>query len=1450
MSAIRVCPHGHQWEPATGPETTAYDGDPGCPVCGAAGADPDTATVSPTAVLDSPPAALGTDVQQVTLAVEASAPAPADRAPDATLDLETGQPAVPAGGSDPTIAVPSSVAFNEATVPDAGRAGPTPAGDAADRTLGQTVRSGPPAEDGEGEPTVAERDVTLDLADATAHLAGVPEPAADGPDVTQVTASPARPATASPGRAGAARTIKEGSAPRRSAPPGGAAKTRLDPDSLSQPGGPRPEVAGYEILGELGRGGMGVVYKARQPGLNRDVALKMVLRAGHVGAAELARFRMEAEAVAQLQHPNIVQVYEVGEQDGCPFFSLEFVEGETLADRIQSTPQPPRFAAAMTLDLARAMEQAHRRGIIHRDLKPANVLLTADGTPKITDFGLAKRYAEDDAGQTRTGAIMGTPSYMAPEQAKGQTKDTGPAADIYSLGAILYDLLAGRPPFRGVTILDTLQQVRTLEPVPPRRLDATVPRDLETICLKCLEKEPAKRYATAGELAEDLRRFLADEPIHARPTPWWERCLKWARRRPATAALIAVSTLAAVSLLTVGGLWLNAAREAAEERERQQARVAKLERQRARDAEKQQRIEKEARAKAEREYRRAETNFRYARAAVDQMLTGVGQLRLAHEPRMERLRRDLLADALAFYQRFLRARGTDASVRAETARAQERVAAIQQMLGQPDQAEKAYRASLDLFRELPAPYAARPECRQDLATCYNNLGTLLVDAGRYAAARTAYRQARDLRQKLADERPGNPEYLQDLSDSYDNLGAVEQKAKHLKQARRDYSRALELQQRLADQFPGRPAYRHRLARRHNNLGQVLGAIGQRSAAAGHFTKARQILTGLLARSHAPEYRHELAATHHHVGFLERDVNPKDAEAAYRACLALRDALAAEFPTVPGYREELAAAYNDLAVLLQATGRGQEADEAFGKALAVQEKIAADFPRVPDFRRQLGSAYHNRANLLAANRPREAERLYGRALDLFTRLAKEYPDVPAYRREQASTHANLGALWFAGGALDKAEQAFHKALAIEERLTERHGDIAGHWEDLAGTQLNLGVVLQVKGKLPEAARWYRAAAKTYGQLAKDAPGEPGYRHQWAVCCNNLGNLLRTLNRPKEAEEAWRRALDLLARLAEQLPGVPSYRQELARTYNELGIFLAGARRGEEAEKAWGKAIALQQELVHQFPQQSAYRRELARSYGNLGILLVRVNRLREAEQQFRRSNRLFEDLTAQGPVVAADYRELIAGYTNLANLLDALGRSDGADTSRRRVLELQEKLVAAFPREAPFRAELGQTLTARAGRLLEEEEPAKARPLLEAAAVQLRAAVELRPAEAGYRRALDGALGSLAGALLALQDHAAAAKAAEELAATVAGKPREGPRVARVLARCAGLASGDRALAKPKRQELAGAYGSRAVELLRKAVAAGWRDGKALRESADFEPLRTRDDFKKLVAEVR
>jgi hypothetical protein len=397
----------------------------------------------------------------------------------------------------------------------------------------------PDAEAGAADALIAdylERVQAGEPPDRTALLAGHPECADDlrefFADLDRFNAL-ATPLRQDPPDTGAGGTLPKGTTPAEAFPAG-------------------RRFGDYELLGEIARGAMGVVYRARQRSLNRVVALKMILAGEFASPAEVQRFRQEAESAAALDHPHIVPIYEVGEHDGHHFFSMKLIEGGSLAGaRAPGSQVGPKEAARLVAAAARAVHYAHQRGVIHRDLKPANILLDRDGQPHVTDFGLAKRVA-GGADQTQSGAIVGTAAYMPPEQARGQVRGLTTAADVYGLGAVLYELLAGRPPFQAATVFDVLAQVQHDDPAPPSRLAGGVPRDLETICLKCIQKEPERRYSSAEALAEDLGRWLRDEPITARPLGRAERVVKWARRKPAIAALLAAVTL--ITLAAVGGM--------------------------------------------------------------------------------------------------------------------------------------------------------------------------------------------------------------------------------------------------------------------------------------------------------------------------------------------------------------------------------------------------------------------------------------------------------------------------------------------------------------------------------------------------------------------------------------------------------------------------------------------------------------------------------------------------------------------------------------------------------------------------------------------------------------------------------------------------------------------------------------------------------------------------------
>jgi serine/threonine-protein kinase len=686
---------------------------------------------------------------------------------------------------------------------------------------------------------------------------------------------------------------------------------------------------GYEVLGELGRGGMGVVYKARHISLGRLVALKMILAGRHAGQVELDRFRTEAQAVARLQHPNVVQIHEVGEHDGLPYFSLEFCPGGPLNRKLGGTPLPAREAATLVERLASAMQAAHDKGVVHRDLKPANVLLAEDGTPKVTDFGLAKKL--DEAGLTQTGAVMGTPSYMAPEQAGGG-KDIGPACDVYALGAILYECLTGRPPFKAATPYDTIAQVLGSEPAPPSRLNARVPRDLETVCLKCLQKAPARRYASAEALAEDLHRFLAGEPIQARPVGRWERARKWARRRPAAAALSAVAALAVLGLV-LWAAWYNRWLREEVEREQQRAQQARQQRE-------------ETRVQSE----RAEANFRSARDAVERMLTRVAEGPLARMPQAHEVRRKLLEDALEFYLRFLEQQGADPEVRREAARAYRRVADIRWRLGQHAQALDAYGKAADLQQQLAQP-GAPAAYRLDLIDTWTNRAHLLAADARPKEAEAAYRDAVKLAEELVAEARADPSCRAALAGCLQNRGTLRSDLGRYAEAGEDYGKARGLLEELVREYPGEETYRDKLSQTLNNLGLQRRNTDRLREALALLRRAVDLKAGLSpSRADMPDSRFDLANSWCNLGMVHGDLGQdREAEAAFRKALALQGRLVEEHPAVPDYRSLLGGTLHNLGQLQLRRGDAAAARGQLESAVRQQQLALQASPRNPGYR---------------------------------------------------------------------------------------------------------------------------------------------------------------------------------------------------------------------------------------------------------------------------------------------------------------------------------------------------------------------------------------------------------------------------------------------------------------------------------------------------------------------
>jgi tetratricopeptide (TPR) repeat protein len=836
--------------------------------------------------------------------------------------------------------------------------------------------------------------------------------------------------------------------------PSSGQKTRHDaPSGLDSEKGSLPEVSGYEILDELGRGGMGVVYLARHRQLDRLVALKMVLAGEFAAPAVLARFRAEARAAARLLHPGIVQLFEVGEQAGRPFVALEYVSGGSLARRLAAAPLPARAAARLVEALARAMEAAHERGIVHRDLKPSNVLLTTDGNPKVTDFGLAKALGAD-SGLTRSESILGSPSYMAPEQAEGRAKQVGPAADIYSLGTILYEGITGRPPFKSATALETLEQVKTAEPVPPGRLVPGVPRDLETICLTCLLKEPIRRYPTAAALADDLERFLRGEPIRARPVTFAERAWRWARRRPAVAGLVVALALALAggfSGMTV--LWL----------------------------------------RAERLRRAADANLAHARAAVDECFSIADRDPILQRPGLQPVRRLLLGVALKYYQGFVRSQGDSRSLRAELARNYTRVGIITAAIGSKTEALAAHRQAQELLERLVAAQPADPSLRRDLGRSHHEVALLEEALVRHAEALSAISKALALRERLAADRPDDARDQNDLAHSLQLKGDLELETGREGEALRSYERAVGLRERLVANPTGDASFtfQHDLAAGLVNLGMAQRALGQMEKALRSLSRATQILEALAAAD--PESvvcQSSLALAQSNLALVQAGAGRlKLGQRSYGRAVEVLERLVTENPRVTEYRRDLARVHLSAGALHYAANRLTEAQHSFDLAADAAEALVSAHPDVAEFQNDLADIHNNQGALFfARHQPLAALESWERSAALSTRLVAEHPSVVEWQNDLAGTLNNLGIVYRDAGRAEEASRSWGRAAEIRVRLAALHPNVPDYRRGLAEVFGALGGLERRRGRLDEAARSLRLAREAADTITDPRPGD--------------------------------------------------------------------------------------------------------------------------------------------------------------------------------------------------------------------------------------------------------------------------------------------------------------------------------------------------------------------------
>ncbi|HAA48794.1 MAG TPA: hypothetical protein DCE43_03695 [Planctomycetaceae bacterium] len=914
---------------------------------------------------------------------------------------------------------------------------------------------------------------------------------------------------------------------------------------------PQIDLEGYELLGELGRGGMGVVYRALDTRLKRVVALKMVLAGVHADPDELKRFQLEAEAVAQLQHPNIVQIHDVGEHEGRPYFSLEFVEGGELASQIAGEPQPPEEAAQLVETLSRAMHFAHERNIIHRDLKPANVLLTADGQPKITDFGLAKRL-EDESGQTASGSIMGTPSYMSPEQAGRQQGQIGPPTDVYALGALLYCLLTGRPPFQSSSVMDTVLQVLEKEPVPPHQLVPGLDKNLETITLKCLQKDPGRRYQTAEEVADELQRFINHEPILARPVSAPERAWRWCRRKPVVASLILGLALSLIGGTVVSSLFAVS--------ERQQREVAETEQQ------------------------RAQQRFEQAVEVVDRLVQVCQHL--AFYPGVQEDRVELLKLAGEYYGELSDDASGGRELRINSARTLLKLGGVYQQLGDTKKSLEVFRDSESRLQALQKQPGLQDTASTALADCRIRIAGLLSDSDQTD-------QAREVLEAVLESFDGDSDGGELAARASYTLAAILADQGKPDQAAQQLEIAVNRYRKLADTPDASVNLVFGLATSLGQQGKLLVDLEKLDEAVGRLKEAELLLRDRVVVSDDVDPRHakQLAVTRSQLAAVLQELDREsESITALEATIISLEALVQLVPDVTEFREDHARALINM-------GQLQHLLEDSATAALYLEKgreILVDLHESADSDRYIQDIAAAQLMLALIKMDLQSDELalvadlLDGAVNLFEQLGPDAPpnDKRILATYLAEAHLAQSVLQERIGQADGAMSLAKRAQALLETLVESGRDgtqldalarchqRVAHLQqlkkDTAGTTASTAAALELREELAKRGRYRRALAvllaeseKTRARaikLAQDlTQSQPSSFRTWL-----------TLARVQMKAELWPEAHATLLEAKKRATGIPS-----ARLHLMTAICLARLEKPAAAKTSHGTGRELLQ-----------------------------------------------------------------------------------------------------------------------------------------------------------------------------------------------------------------------------------------------------------------------------------
>jgi serine/threonine protein kinase len=1235
----------------------------------------------------------------------------------------------------------------------------------------------------------------------------------------------------------------------------------------------------YTLTRLHGEGGLGRVYVARDNDLNREVALKEIRpeKAQHPEAWQ--RFLKEAQLTGQLEHPNIVPVYEVArrEEDQQPFYTMRLVRGQTLRDAIpdyhlrrrEGRADPlewPRLLNAF-VNVCQAIGYAHSRGVIHRDLKPDNVMLGGFGEVIVLDWGLAKMVDQPDepsdapavalTEQARTdatlaGRVLGTPAYASPEQAEGRGDLIDTRTDVYGLGTILFEVLTGRAPHTGESTAALLRHVASAETPRPRAAEPSVPPALDAVCAKAMAKSKADRYARAADLAREVQRFLADEPVLAYREPLTARAGRWARHH--RTAVSAAGVLLAAGVLFLGTL-------------------AVL-------------IEK-ARERTEAERLRADRNFQRARQAVDDYFTTVSQNKLLGEPQMEPLRKELLEKALKYNEEFAQAEegAADPRVRGELAAAHYRVAAITDLTGAPETAWPGYRKAAARFEEVLAEDPGNAEWRNSLGLCYNSWGLSHEEHGDMEEALRHFDRARAVLEPLADDRPdeekyrgslarvyfntalwnyrvgrtdeaaafyekaqslqekivadnvGAADYESDLALTYLNLGSLHMENGRPEQALPLFEKTLAVESRLVDLYPKAVHYRRTLGAVRHNLAMLHRLMCHTTLALDEYGKARTIRQELVDQHPSViDYQHDLGETLNNIGEVQLFLRQEDeSNDTWRKTEEVFRRAARENPSSPKSRNHLGLAHNNLGVVIHQLGKAAESLEQEDQAIKLRERLAVGNPLVVDFQGFVADSTNNRGNALRLlGRRDEAIAAYQKSAALYDPLIRDHPTTTRYRTNQGIVYGNIGYLLEEAERIDEALAAYEKSRAVRESLAALNPNVPRfqadlalahfcvakaqtkvgipHHADLAAAALTCGPspILYLPYLFPpadevdghysaEADENYNKALAIQLKLTADFPNLPDYQADLGRSYVQLGNLYRDKKDLLEAFNYYKKAVGVWKPLVADKPKVAEYRHNLAIAHYNYGLTMQDLRLALLALNAHEEGRQLREVLIREKPDDKEYPRDLASTYNGLGLANLSLRRYEKALEWFDMAEAAWNPVVKKEPEKARHRSNRARAVMNKGITYAEMGNREMAIVEYRRALVLHREAVDRAPGHYKYRELLGKTY-----QKMSESYRALGRPDDAAEAVR------------AWRRLWTVQAGPLVDVAAELAQCAAAV-----------GQPGQ-PLTAAETAR--------------RRQ-----YADEAVEVLRQALALGYQDRDRLARESNLDPLRDREDFRKLLA---